>query len=70
MDNNLLEGVRRWLEPLPDKSLPALDIQKEFFPALKKMEFKKDKTVKDQLKKEGFNWREYVPKEYTKGPSW
>jgi transcription factor SPN1 len=39
IDNNLLEGVRRWLEPLPDKSLPALDIQKEFFPALKKMEF-------------------------------
>ena len=34
-----MEGVRKWLEPLPDKSLPALDIQKEFFPALKKMEF-------------------------------
>lgn len=31
VDNNLLEGVRRWLEPLPDKSLPALNIQKEFF---------------------------------------
>ncbi|KAF9801647.1 hypothetical protein IEO21_10072 [Rhodonia placenta] len=39
IDNNLLEGVRKWLEPLPDKSLPALDIQKEFFPILKKMEF-------------------------------
>jgi transcription factor SPN1 len=31
VDNNLLEGVRRWLEPLPDKSLPALNIQKEIF---------------------------------------
>lgn len=39
IDNNLLEGVRRWLEPLPDHSLPALDIQREFFPTLKKMEF-------------------------------
>lgn len=39
IDNNLLGGVCRWLEPLPDRSLPALDIQKEFFPALKKMEF-------------------------------
>ncbi|KAH9964358.1 hypothetical protein BGW80DRAFT_1347926 [Lactifluus volemus] len=34
VDNNLLEGVRRWLEPLPDKSLPALNIQKEFFTIL------------------------------------
>lgn len=31
VDNNLLEGVRRWLEPLPDKSLPALNIQREIF---------------------------------------
>ncbi|KAI0264402.1 hypothetical protein BC834DRAFT_882906 [Gloeopeniophorella convolvens] len=31
VDNNLMEGVRRWLEPLPDKSLPALNIQREFF---------------------------------------
>lgn len=31
--------MKRWLEPLPDKSLPALDIQKEFFPILRKMEF-------------------------------
>ncbi|KAG6374392.1 transcription factor iws1 [Boletus reticuloceps] len=39
IDNNLLEGVRRWLEPLPDRSLPALNIQRDFFPILKKMEF-------------------------------
>ena len=38
-DNNLLEGVRRWLEPLPDRSLPALNIQRDFFPILKKMDF-------------------------------
>ena len=47
MDNNLLEGVRRWLEPLPDKSLPALDIQKEFFPILKKMEFIDTNVLKE-----------------------
>jgi len=34
VDNNLLEGVRRWLEPLPDKSLPALNIQKDIFSIL------------------------------------
>jgi transcription factor SPN1 len=39
VDNNLLEGVRRWLEPLPDRSLPALNIQRDFFPTLKKMDF-------------------------------
>lgn len=37
LDNNLLEGVRRWLEPLPDKSLPALNIQNAFFETLSKM---------------------------------
>jgi len=31
IDNNLLEAVRRWLEPLPDRSLPAHNIQREFF---------------------------------------
>jgi len=37
IDNNLLEGVRRWLEPLPDKSLPALNIQNAFFDIMGKM---------------------------------
>ncbi|KAI0342791.1 hypothetical protein BDW22DRAFT_1357313 [Trametopsis cervina] len=46
-DNNLLEAVCRWLEPLPDKSLPALDIQKEFFPALRKMDFIDKEVLKD-----------------------
>lgn len=47
IDNNLLEGVRRWLEPLPDRSLPALDIQKEFFPILRKMEFIDTNVLKE-----------------------
>ena len=47
IDNNLLEGVCRWLEPLPDKSLPALDIQREFFPLLKKMEFIDTNVLKE-----------------------
>jgi transcription factor SPN1 len=39
IDNNLLEGVKRWLEPLPDRSLPALNIQQEFFRTLPEMKF-------------------------------
>ncbi|KAI9494922.1 hypothetical protein BDB00DRAFT_278511 [Zychaea mexicana] len=27
LDNNLLDTIRLWLEPLPDRSLPSLDIQ-------------------------------------------
>lgn len=37
LDNNLLEAVRMWLEPLPDKSLPSLNIQKAMFPLLDRM---------------------------------
>lgn len=37
LDSNLLEAVRRFLEPLPDKSLPALNIQRELFSALEKL---------------------------------
>ena len=29
-----MEAVRRWLEPLPDKSLPALNIQRDFMEVL------------------------------------
>ncbi|KAI0367802.1 hypothetical protein BV20DRAFT_1123283 [Pilatotrama ljubarskyi] len=47
IDNNLLEGVTKWLEPLPDRSLPALDIQKEFFPILKKMDFIDTNVLKE-----------------------
>lgn len=38
IDNNLLKVVRGWLEPLPDKSLPALNIQNAFFEILGKMD--------------------------------
>lgn len=37
LDNNLLEAVRMWLEPLPDKSLPSLNIQRALFPLLDRM---------------------------------
>ncbi|TRM64348.1 hypothetical protein BD626DRAFT_430022 [Schizophyllum amplum] len=40
IDNNLLQQVREWLEPHhPDPSLPALNIQRELFGALRKMDF-------------------------------
>ncbi|CAI4055138.1 hypothetical protein SUVZ_16G4010 [Saccharomyces uvarum] len=34
LDNNLLQSVRIWLEPLPDGSLPSFEIQKSLFAAL------------------------------------
>ncbi|KAJ3762789.1 transcription factor iws1 [Lentinula raphanica] len=47
IDNNLLDAVRRWLEPLPDRSLPALNIQRELFAALRKMEFIDSAAIKE-----------------------
>ncbi|KDQ59339.1 hypothetical protein JAAARDRAFT_34080 [Jaapia argillacea MUCL 33604] len=47
IDNNLLEGVRRFLEPLPDRSLPALNIQREIFGILFKMEFIDSSVLKE-----------------------
>ncbi|RDB25719.1 Transcription factor IWS1 [Hypsizygus marmoreus] len=47
IDNNLLEAVKRWLEPLPDRSLPALNIQREFFAILRKMEFIDSAVLKE-----------------------
>lgn len=38
MDNNLLEAVRRWLEPLQDRSLPALNVQRQLFSVLLTMQ--------------------------------
>ncbi|KAJ8100870.1 hypothetical protein POJ06DRAFT_267040 [Lipomyces tetrasporus] len=40
LDNNLLESVRLWLEPLPDASLPAYSIQRELFVALEELPIK------------------------------
>lgn len=34
LENNFLDGVRRWLEPFTDKSLPPLNIQSQFFQIL------------------------------------
>ncbi|KIL58755.1 hypothetical protein M378DRAFT_200399 [Amanita muscaria Koide BX008] len=47
IDNNLLDGVRRWLEPLPDRSLPALNIQRELFGVIRKMEFIDSSVLKE-----------------------
>lgn len=33
----MLEAVKRWLEPLPDKSLPSVGIQKAIFEVLPKV---------------------------------
>ncbi|GAA5913226.1 transcription factor SPN1 [Sporobolomyces salmoneus] len=35
VENGLLEAVKRWLEPLKDKSLPALNIQRPLFNILR-----------------------------------
>ncbi|EPQ54369.1 hypothetical protein GLOTRDRAFT_44118, partial [Gloeophyllum trabeum ATCC 11539] len=47
IDNNLLEGVKRFLEPLPDRSLPALNIQKEIFGILGKLEYIDSAVLKE-----------------------
>lgn len=38
IDNEVLKAVKKWLEPLPDRSLPAVGIQKAVFEVLPKME--------------------------------
>ncbi|KAI5951324.1 IWS1 [Candida jiufengensis] len=45
LDNNLLEAVRLWLEPLPDASMPAYQIQKELIHALESLPIKTDHLV-------------------------
>lgn len=45
LDNNLLEAVRLWLEPLPDASMPAYQIQKEMIQALTTLPIKTDHLV-------------------------
>lgn len=45
LDNNLLEAVRLWLEPLPDASMPAYQIQKELIGALVDLPIKTDHLV-------------------------
>lgn len=45
LDNNLLEAVRLWLEPLPDASMPAYQIQKELINSLTTLPIKTDHLV-------------------------
>lgn len=45
LDNNLLEAVRLWLEPLPDASMPAYQIQKELIQSLESLPIKTDHLV-------------------------
>lgn len=40
LDNNLLEAIRMWLEPLPDASLPSYEIQNDLFAALERLPIK------------------------------
>lgn len=40
LDNNLLQSVRIWLEPLPDGSLPSYEIQKNLFSMIKELPIK------------------------------
>lgn len=37
LDGQILTGIRRWLEPLPNKSLPAYNVQKLMFEILAKL---------------------------------
>ncbi|CUM64663.1 uncharacterized protein PRCAT00002272001 [Priceomyces carsonii] len=45
LDNNLLEAVRLWLEPLPDASMPAYQVQKELIYSLTSLPIKTDHLV-------------------------
>lgn len=49
MDNNLLEAVRRWLEPLQDRSLPALNVQRQLFAVLQNMQIDEISLKMSQL---------------------
>ncbi|KAK6462087.1 hypothetical protein DFJ63DRAFT_335433 [Scheffersomyces coipomensis] len=51
LDNNLLEAVRLWLEPLPDASMPAYQIQKELIQSLASLPIKTDHLVSSGIGK-------------------
>ncbi|KAL8823735.1 MAG: hypothetical protein Q9191_005591 [Dirinaria sp. TL-2023a] len=50
-ENNLLESVRFFLEPLSDGSLPALNIQRELFAALARLPIDKEALVSSGIGK-------------------
>lgn len=51
LDNNLLQSVRIWLEPLPDGSLPSFEIQKSLFAALDNLPIKTEHLKESGLGK-------------------
>lgn len=51
LDNNLLQSVRIWLEPLPDGSLPSFEIQKSLFAALETLPIKTEHLKESGLGK-------------------
>ncbi|KAJ2787011.1 Transcription factor iws1 [Coemansia interrupta] len=42
LDNNIVDSIRLWLEPLDDGSLPSLDIQNAMLGALKRLPIRRD----------------------------
>jgi transcription factor SPN1 len=51
LDNLLLMNLRRWLEPLPDKSLPAYNIQRTLLAALQKLPISKENLAESGIGK-------------------
>ncbi|AAS50472.1 AAR107Wp [Eremothecium gossypii ATCC 10895] len=51
LDNNLLQSVRIWLEPLPDGSLPSFEIQKSLFAAIENLPIKTEHLKESGLGK-------------------
>ncbi|KAF7732881.1 Transcription factor iws1 [Apophysomyces ossiformis] len=60
LDNQLLDTIRLWLEPLPDRSLPALDIQTEMLDVMDNLPI-----ASDHLRESGVGKIVYF---YTKSP--
>jgi transcription factor SPN1 len=51
LDNLLLMTLRRWLEPLPDRSLPAFSIQRILLTALQKLPITKEHLAESGIGK-------------------
>lgn len=51
LDNLLLMTLRRWLEPLPDRSLPAYSIQRTLLTALTKIPISKEQLAESGIGK-------------------
>jgi len=51
LDNLLLMTMRRWLEPLPDRSLPAYSIQRALLTALQKLPITKEQLAESGIGK-------------------